>query len=339
MDMLSHRYDRFVRHRGHLGNQAEMMGAGPGPLQSRGNFNVASRFKILHDAAQFRFNVRNGILPQVFLEVAHNYSRMDHLYFAKHAMHTLVMMDRRHLELVGTTFNRLNYKMTAERVGEGESLMAHTDYAAAEREYSRHHPGIAIIDGLLSTKTLDTMLNVLQTSSIWFDVKEGILVAHHSEGLASLLLFQIASEMRERLSGVIGHLHLRRIWACKHLENKRRGQRRPLPGRSTTDPEAIHVHVWITPDASNLDPNTGGLTIYLSQGESDQQSVQVDDEGLLDWVIAQASRSSIAIPYRQNRAVMFPARLFRESADADFRHGFQHMRIGLTFEFGQLERV
>ena len=88
-------------------------------------------------------------------------------------------------------------------------------------------------------------------------------------------------------------------------------------------------------DGGEIDP----LESWIAEddGRLVRRFTSVDYEGMLEWLIAQASSSIVEIPYRQNRATVFPARLFRESVEADFREGFEHMRIGLTFEFGRLE--
>ena len=307
----------------------------PGKAKSRGNFYMASRHKILHDAAQFRFNVRNGLLPNVFLDVADNYTRMHDQYLGRNGMNDYVFMDRRHLELVGTTYNRFNYRYPTRRVGAGNALSNTTDFVAAEERYFHvdNNPGITVIDDFLSAESLTMMLNMLQSSSIWFDVKLGYLGAYHAEGLASPLLLQIGEEIRERLPNVVGSMPLRTIWAYKCMQSSPEGL------ALHADAAAVNLNLWITPDSANLDPEGGGLIVYLSdelpQGWSFEEMNRMSRvEDMRAFLMLQPSTRAVRVPYRQNRAVIFHSRLFHESGKSRFREGFENMRINLTFLFG-----
>ena len=296
---------------------------------------MASRHKILHDAAQFRFNVRNGLLPDLFLKVAENYTKMHDQLLGQNSMNDYIFMDQRHLEFVGTTYNRFNYRYPTRRVSEGEALSSTTDFAAAEARYfhPENNPGITVIDDFLSTETLTQMLKMLQSSSIWFDVKEGYLGAYHAEGLASPLLLQIGEEIRERLPKIVGSKPLRTIWAYKCMQSSPNGL------ALHADAAAVNLNLWITPDSANLDPEGGGLIVYLSdelpQGwtfEEMNRMSRVRD--MRAFLMAQPSTRAVRVPYRQNRAVIFHSRLFHESGKSRFRPGFENMRINLTFLFG-----
>ena len=309
-------------------------GLWPGSAKSRGTFYVASKSKILHDRDQFEYNVREGLLPPIFLDlVARNYTNV--LDYMDGELNDYLFMDARHLELVGSTFNRLNYRYPTGRVEAGKALSSDTDFAAAEKSYMHtdNRPGFTVIDNFLSADVLSTLLKMLMSSSIWFDVKSGYLGAYHSDGLSSPLLVQIADEMREKLPNIIRDLPLRTIWAYKCMQNSPEGL------ALHADAAAVNVNLWITPDSANLNRDTGGLIVYLSDelphdwSFEDMNRISRVDE-IRAYLLSQQSTRKMRVPYRQNRAVIFHSRLFHETEPFQFKDGFENMRINLTFLFG-----
>jgi hypothetical protein len=47
---------------------------------------------------------------------------------------------------------------------------------------------------------------------------------------------------------------------------------------------------------------------------------------------------AVAVPYRQNRAVIFDSDLYHETGPLDFRDGYENRRINVTMLFGKRGR-
>lgn len=186
----------------------------PGEYKSRGNFYVTAKHKLLHDAAQFRYNVEKGYLPNIFLKVAANYTIASDVLMAGKKMNQYLFMDRQFFDLIGTTYNWLNYKHILPIIHSGALFQGSTNFQKAEEEYfsKERAPGLAVIDNFLSKKALSSILEYLRASSIWYDVKNGYLGTYMNTGLTGPLLGQIEKEIRQRMPKLIGKHPLRTIW-------------------------------------------------------------------------------------------------------------------------------
>ena len=99
-----------------------------------------------------------------------------------------------------------------------------------------------------------------------------------------------------------------------------------------SDNAAIAINLWLTPDEYNISPETGGMVIYDLKRTED---MAIHEFNAMPWAGDFLSNhpnvSSVNIPYRNNRAVIFDARLFHESDNVKFSGDmFEHCRMGLT---------
>ena len=68
--------------------------------------------------------------------------------------------------------------------------------------------------------------------------------------LPSLLLLQIAEDLRQTFSAIFQSHKLTRLWAYKYDSQR--------PGiNAHADDAAVNVNFWVTPNSANLDPDSG----------------------------------------------------------------------------------
>jgi hypothetical protein len=98
---------------------------------------------------------------------------------------------------------------------------------------------------------------------------------------------------------------------------------------------AVNVNFWITPEADNLDPHTGGLVIYDTTAPPswDFETYNRRPDVIANYLGRQGARA-ITIPYRENRAIVFNSDLFHATAAIHFRPGHEHRRINVTLLYG-----
>jgi len=89
------------------------------------------------------------------------------------------------------------------------------------------------------------------------------LAHHHADrvgsslcdGFCRPLLAQIAREIRAVFSGVFGEHPFATCWTYKNFQDK-------SGGHIHADNGAASLNLWITPDESNLETDTGGLVLW-----------------------------------------------------------------------------
>ena len=64
----------------------------------------------------------------------------------------------------------------------------------------------------------------------------------------------------------------------------------------------------------------------------------VKDEAAIRARLAENGAKAVAVPYRQNRAVIFDSDLYHETGPLDFRDSYENRRINVTMLFGKRGR-
>jgi hypothetical protein len=101
----------------------------------------------------------------------------------------------------------------------------------------------------------------------------------------------------------------------------------------------VNVNVWLTPTAANLDPRTGGMTVFkdlwadiLPNGNN--KRVTAADYYKLEALVAEHATNNWTVPYARNRATMFNSALFHKTDSFAFKDDYKSRRINLAFLFG-----
>ena len=143
------------------------------------------------------------------------------------------------------------------------------------------------------------------------------------------LILQIADELRSACPELLGPHPLSQAWAFKGL-----GTSAAIDVHA--DDAAISVNFWVTPSEANLDPGRGGLAICLTRPPPDWQieDYERDRERIVAF-LEQNADERLIVPYGENRAVLFEARLFHWSDAPNFSTSYENHRINMTFLFGR----
>ncbi len=295
------------------------------------------RSRLKHDAEQVGYLFERGLLGE---EWRAYYDALTRLCAKLEptpgttAPTNRVVLSPSDLQPVAPSFNRLLYIAPCEAIA-GEALADDLDGTAIETRYLATQPEVTHIDGLLSEEALRRLREFCWTSTIWKkDYENGYIGAFLGDGFASPLLLQIAEELRRRLPRIFGTHRLTQAWAFKH-DSARRGL------NIHADAAAVNVNFWITPDESNLNPESGGLVVWDKEApkEWDFKTYNSDKARgrIYEWLKSQGAQE-IKVPYRANRAVVFNSDLFHETDDSVFKEGFANRRINITLLYGHRHR-
>jgi Tfp pilus assembly protein PilF len=191
-------------------------------------------------------------------------------------------------------------------------------------------PQIAVIDNLLTEEALAKLRRFCWGSTIWRTVyRDGYLGAMPEHGFACPLLAQIADELRGTYPAILGRHPLLQFWGFKYDSR--------LSGIAIhADFAAVNVNFWITPDAANLDPASGGLVVWDVPAPMDWGFKKYNDDvpAARDF-LAKSGARPVTIPHRANRAVIFDSDLFHETDRIAFKDGYVNRRINITMLYGR----
>ncbi len=214
----------------------------------------------------------------------------------------------------------------------GPAINPANDPADIEAKWVGSRPNVVVIDDLLTPDALEGMRRFCWGSTMWRrGYPEGYLGAIPESGFAVPLLAQISDELRRRFPGVFHEHLLTQCWAFKYDSR--------LTGINVhADFAAVNVNFWITPDDANLDPEHGGLVIWDVPAplDWDFEKYNADPQAMRDF-LATAKATSVTVPYRANRAVIFDSDLFHETDRITFREGYKDRRINVTLLYGRRE--
>ena len=192
---------------------------------------------------------------------------------------------------------------------------------------------LVVIDNLLTPEALAQLRRFCLGSNVWRQAyNDGYLGAFPEHGFAAPLLAQIADEFRDIFPAIFGGHPLRYLWAFKY-DSQMSGI------KIHADEAAVNVNFWITPDDANLDPAHGGLVVWDKVApldwDFDKYNGDVDSPRAF---LESAGATSVAVPYRANRAVIFDSDLFHETDTILFKDGYENRRINVTLLYGRREK-
>ena len=218
-----------------------------------------------------------------------------------------------------------------DRLAEPAINPANAQQVTAEWRASNNQ--LVVIDNLLTPEALAKIRRFCLGSNIWRQTySDGYLGAFPEHGFAAPLLAQIADEFRDTFPAIFGGHPLRYLWAFKYDS--------AMSGiKIHADEAAVNVNFWITPDEANLDPGHGGLVVWDKAAplDWDFDSYNGDVEAPRKF-LKDAGATSVTVPYRANRAVIFDSDLFHETDTIRFKEGYENRRINVTLLYGRRDR-
>jgi hypothetical protein len=151
------------------------------------------------------------------------------------------------------------------------------------------------------------------------------------QGFAFPLIAQIADDLRSAYPAIVGQHPLLHWWGFKYD-----GRHQGIDVHA--DFAALNVNLWITPDDANLDPRSGGMTVWDVPAPADWTLAQynaADACPTIRELLSRCAARSLTVPYRANRAVVFDSDLFHETDRIAFADGYLNRRINITLLYGR----
>jgi hypothetical protein len=209
------------------------------------------------------------------------------------------------------------------------------DYTAADD--ANKHPGIVVVDDLLSPETLEALQKIMWESTVWYQTKlpkkfGGYIGAYIDDGLHDYILLQLALDLADKFPRIFAGHPLRYLWTYKYDSD--------FTGINLhADQAAVNVNIWLTPDEANLDPNSGGLVVFTAKPSADWDfaSYNTNTDFVRERLLQPTGFANVTIPYRCNRAVIFDSALFHQTDEFKFKPGYKNRRINLTLLYGTMQ--
>lgn len=289
------------------------------------SLDYASRSKLAHDAAQFRYLSTRRRDGQRFELLARIYEAE-----AQTMPEAATALSPLQIDRLGEDYNTPIAVWSAPEIA-GPTVNAALDAAALTRSLREGRAGAVVIDDLLSAAALASLQRFLLESTIWHDFEhiDGFVASYLEDGLACPLLLQIADELRRALPELLGPHPLSQAWAFKGLVSE-------ATVAAHADDAEISINLWLTPDAANLDPERGGLQVCRVPPPAEWEISGYDtDMPRIEAFLEQNAAQTLLVPYACNRAVLFESRLFHRSDVPRFAAEYEGHRINLTLLFGR----
>ncbi len=285
----------------------------------------ATRSKLIHDSEQFEFLAGRRRDGQRFERLARTYAQV-----ASDLREEVSNLSEEQFDILGSDYNTAIHISPAPEMTK-EVISPWWDREKTTSIFKETSSGVVGIDSLLSPEALSALQRYLLESTIWHDFSHisGFVASYLEDGLACPLLLQIVDELRKALPDVLGPHPLTQAWAFKAL--------RP---HGAIDPHAddavVSVNFWVTRNQANLEPERGGLSICLSPPPPGWRlrDLNADKTQVVAFLVQNATKM-FAVPYRENRAVLFRSRLFHQSDAPHFEKDYINHRINVTLLFGR----
>ena len=294
--------------------------------------NEVSLYKsrIKHDEEQIRYLQDQGVLGRDCTTYLDSLKRLRQQFAQEARSSTRVTVDIATLQPIAPSFNRILLYAESPVLPQG-TLNPRLDVEAIEDRYHASKPEIMYIDDLLNEEALRSLRRFCLESTIWKkDYENGYIGAFLAEGFSSPLLLQIAEELRLQFPRIFKNHLLTQAWAFKYDSE--------LTGLNIhADAAAVNVNFWITADDANLNPSRGGLVVWDKEAPQEWDFKEYNNkrnEPKIREFLQSREANAVAIPYRQNRAVVFNSDLFHETDQLAFKDEYASRRINVTLLYG-----
>ncbi|MBS0336697.1 MAG: hypothetical protein JSS40_07785 [Proteobacteria bacterium] len=288
---------------------------------------ATARFKLVHDLEQFGYLRAHGrVGPELDPVIAEYTAALRDPNLPEDA-YSMVALHPGTYPMLSRTYKAPLHAPDPEPP-QGPLVNPDLDWKSLEDAYLSAKPGLVVVDQMLAPQALAAVQAFCLESTIWNELRGGYVGAYMPDGFSGRLLLRIASELRARMPRLLREHPLQTMWAYKYDSR--------YPGIAVhADIAAVNVNFWVTPDAANLDPESGGLVVHVT-GESREASVEQVRAGpaAIRKHLEEAGARQVRVPYRANRAVIFDARLFHETDAFRFREGYENRRVNITMLYG-----
>ena len=288
----------------------------------------------------------------IFVDAAKRWRQMSRK--RKNETTTLSQQQQQHLPLSALGLFENNEDVANARALRGRAVCivtADTQEASTVRSLGNdtvagataafHQRGVAVVDDFLTPETAAKLRDfVLGSTAFTRTYINGYLGCFLFDGFgASPLVQRLARDLRDRVfPELLRDATLRQAWAYVYARKDDSDSTRSHP--KGIDPHAddadVSVNIWLTPDESNRarDNRLGGLVIYDRRPPTDWDFSQANADSLAIYdLLDHYHAPSIVVPYKFNRATLLDGFRFHKTDLLDFKPGYTHHRINLTFLF------
>jgi hypothetical protein len=198
------------------------------------------------------------------------------------------------------------------------------------RRWATTWPQYVVMEDFLTPPALAALRRYCAESTIWRrNYEAGYIGATPEDGFACPLLEQIVEETQAVFAPILASHEFRYLGAFKYDSALSRGT------NTHADVSAVNLNVYIAPDEANLDPQSGGMEIWdvVAPDLPTMRRYNGDEQAARDFLKAQGA-TSVSIPHKANRAILFSSRFFHKTDTCNFLEGYLNKRINVSLLFG-----
>ena len=153
---------------------------------------------------------------------------------------------------------------------------------------------------------------------------DGYLARDFDNGQASQLSLRSIADnyVTPKLYALVGRTYIR-SWSFTYHSR--------CPGVSPhADPSFLNINVWVTPNNAIEDHSKNGLILYKKKAPKDwtHQDYNRDRPKISNFL---KGAKYVRIPYKFNRAVIFPGNTFHATDSVHTKPGAENQRVNYTF--------
>lgn len=291
--------------------------------------NVIERvpyFRLKHDVQQAIYLHKQGYSSSVLLKFLDVIPRILDEYQSCKGQELVILKG----DVVATFRDYLSEHLIYKMPKVDNILNGDLDWNSIEEKYLSSEPELIFIDDFLNNQALNAFQNFSLNSKIWNkEYKGSYLGAFANQGFISPLHLKLALDLKRMMPRVFKDYPIGQLWGFKYDSQLGSGI------NVHADFAKVNLNFWITPSESNLDPNSGGLRVYTAPAPSTWtfHDYNRDSEQIYEF-LSKNNSSSITVPYKGNRAVLFNSALFHETDAIKFKEGYEHRRVNMTYLFG-----
>jgi hypothetical protein len=292
-----------------------------------------STYRLQDAAEQIDLLVARGKIDPSFEEMARRYRTVREEIAATVGEDGTVNLSRDQCMRIGGFLDRVVRYADAPRIA-GGAINPDVDYAALEESYLSSPISVTTFDDFLTPAALASLRDFCLENTIFFKYSEARFVGSDlSSGFTCSLLYQMAEELKQRFPRILSEHALTNVWIYRHRAES-------VGVEAHSDHGKVTFNFWISPDDANLNPDHGGLVVYVREQPYDWDWTLFNRYKYRPDVLARInsfleSAETMTIPHRQNRALLFNSNLFHKSDDLHFRDEFESRRMNVTMLFGK----